>query len=76
VAVVTPFVQVGTYPTRNFARHVFFRDLDQVGDQIMSPFQLNIDLSEGISKTIPQLYEAIVLTNRKNQHYQYCADNE
>jgi hypothetical protein len=57
-------------------RHVFFRDLDQVGNQIVPPFQLNIDLSEGISKTIPQLYETIVLTNRKNQHYQYCADNE
>jgi len=47
--------------------HVGFCGLDEVRDEVVAAFQLNIDLREGVFEAVPQDDESVVLADDENQ---------
>jgi hypothetical protein len=46
---------------------VAFGGFDEVRDEIVAAFELNIDLREGVFETVPQRHELVVLTDDEEQ---------
>jgi hypothetical protein len=64
--------------------HVGFGGLDEVRDEVVAAFQLNIDLREGIFEAVAQRHELVVLAydekqeksryhRQNNQQYHKCS---
>ena len=49
--------------------------LDQVGDQVVSPLELDINLREGVLEAVPQRHQAVILADgvkdrdNRDQHH-------
>ena len=58
--------------------HVGFGGLDEVRDEVVAAFQLNIDLREGVFEAVPQDDEGVVLADDEEQEkpQQSCKDNQ
>ena len=44
---------------------VSFGGLNQIGNQVVPPLELDIDLREGIAEAVPQFHESVVLPDHK-----------
>jgi hypothetical protein len=47
--------------------HVGLRGFDEIRDEVVAAFELNIDLREGVFEAVPQRHEMVVLANDEEQ---------